>query len=120
MARRDLGPPGLRQWVMGGCNDGLCATDGMRLTADPPLQRSELAKRYQPDDQLRLHAPSEPGIWLQATTAKPSGDGGGDDGPRGLRRVDVGQRMLRGYKRQLSPAADKPSHTPWAALCQDR
>jgi hypothetical protein len=66
-----------------------------------------------------LHAPSEPGIWLHVTTAKPSGDGGGDDGPRGLRRVDVGQRMLRGCKRQLSPAADKPSHTPWAALCQD-
>ena len=36
-----------------------------------------------PDDQLQLHAPSEPGIWLQATPAKPSGDGGGDDGPEG-------------------------------------
>ena len=27
-----------------GCDDGLCATDGMPLTADAPLQRGELAK----------------------------------------------------------------------------
>jgi len=44
MARRDLGPPGLRQRVIDGCDDGLCATDGMPLTADAPLQRGELAK----------------------------------------------------------------------------
>jgi hypothetical protein len=31
-------------WVIDGCDDGLCATDGMPLTADAPLQRGELAK----------------------------------------------------------------------------
>ena len=30
--------------VIDGCDDGLCATDGMPLTADAPLQRGELAK----------------------------------------------------------------------------
>jgi hypothetical protein len=29
---------------MGGCDDGLCATDGLPSVADAPLQRSELAK----------------------------------------------------------------------------
>ena len=47
--------------VIDGCDDGLCATDGMPLTADAPLQRGELAKSamgrhaFQPSLTCCLH-----------------------------------------------------------------
>jgi hypothetical protein len=40
---------------MGGCDDGLCATDGLPSAADAPLQRSELAKSAT-SRQILLHS----------------------------------------------------------------